>query len=170
MTDKLGPDATLAEAKDWLRRRVDEGATCPCCHQFAKVYRRTMTASMAYALVLIYRHFTAAGPFATWLHVPTYLSNVAQWSVTVRGGDWAKLVHWGLIEERRDELREDGSSRTGWYRITSDGKLFVQRKLKVKKYVHIYDGQKLPREVPEEIDIADALRKKFNYEELMASI
>ena len=33
-------EMTLDEAKAWLRDQVDDGAHCPCCGQFAKVYKR----------------------------------------------------------------------------------------------------------------------------------
>ena len=45
---------TLGGARDWLRDRVEKGAKCPCCGQFAKVYRRTITSGMARALFMIW--------------------------------------------------------------------------------------------------------------------
>ena len=37
---------TLGEARDWLRERIEDGEECPCCRQFAKVYRRRLYATM----------------------------------------------------------------------------------------------------------------------------
>ena len=31
---------TLTEAKQWLKERLDEGTRCPCCNQYAKIYKR----------------------------------------------------------------------------------------------------------------------------------
>jgi hypothetical protein len=156
--------ATLEEAKAWLRLRVDEGEHCPCCTQFAKVYRRPMTSSMAYALVLIYRHFRTA---TDWLHVPSYLSEVSKVGEAVRGGDWAKLTHWGLLEEKPVEDRGDGSPRAGFYRLTSLGSEFVEGRARVQRHVWIYDGRQMNRQDDETIDIHAALASRFNYAELM---
>ena len=92
------PDtATIGEVRDWLREHVEKGAECPLCHQFAKVYRRTITSAMARALVLIW-HEGGWGK-RLYVHVPSI--------DPARGGDVAKLEHWGLIEEER-VARPDG--------------------------------------------------------------
>jgi hypothetical protein len=46
---------TLAEAQDWLRERLPDGAKCPCCTQFAKVYRRKINSAMAWQLIEAWR-------------------------------------------------------------------------------------------------------------------
>ena len=63
MKTPLPEDATLEQAKEWLRVRFNEGAECPCCLQHVKLYRRPITSSMAYVLILLHREPTSiCGP------------------------------------------------------------------------------------------------------------
>jgi hypothetical protein len=164
----LPPNPSLEDARQWLRERAYKGADCPCCKQFAKVYRRKITSSMAYAAILIYRHFSN-GATDEWLHVPSFLNSVGlkpRVAAAIRG-DWAKLEHWGMLEPQPG-VRDDGSTRTGYYRITPMGRAFVERRLRVKKYIYIYNGMALAKPVSDElVDIDEALGEKFSYQELM---
>lgn len=161
---------TLAMAKDWLRARVRQGAPCPCCTQFAKVYERQITGAMAVALVIIERRFRTN---ADWLHTPTYLTANCPVGVTIRGGDYTKLVHWGLLEEK-PEVRGDSSPRAGFYKITPAGIEWARGNTRVPKYVAIYNMQPVPsRKGVGTVSIHDVLSKSrfknFNYQELMSS-
>src|SRR5947209_7322775 len=98
---------TLGKARDELRQLVEEGYRCPCCTQFAKVYRRPIHATMARELIALYR---TAG--TDWCDPPQ--------SAALRGGDLAKCRYWGLIEAQEGE-REDGSDRIGIWRMTDLG-------------------------------------------------
>ena len=64
---------------------------------------------------------------AEWLHVPSYIAEMVadhpRRAAAVRG-DWAKLKFWGLIEEKPD-VRDDGSPRVGYWRMTPLGRQFV---------------------------------------------
>lgn len=157
---------TLAMAKAWLRAQVNDGAHCPCCTQFAKVYKRKLNSSMAYVLVLVDRY-----PGSDWLHVPSYINSQvshAGVAAAVRG-DWAKLTHWGLLEEQPNQERADGSSRVGYYKITERGRLFVQCQLRVDRHIWLYDGRPLSRPGGPTVSIIEALGDRFNYAELMAA-
>jgi hypothetical protein len=154
---------TLLEAQEWLRERVDHGAACPCCTQFAKVYRRKIHSTMARDLLITYRE---AGQ--EWFHLPSLLASRAG----VRpgqGGDFCKLAYWGLIEED-DAVRDDGSTRSGWWRITDLGDQFVRNRLAVPKYARIYDGRCMGLVDESMATIRDALGSKFNYDDLMQGI
>jgi hypothetical protein len=144
---------SLGEARNWLRERVDEGESCPLCSQFAKVYRRKIHSTMARDLIRLYREVGAD----EWVHVPTVLGS--------SGGDLAKTVYWGLIEELPG-VREDGSTRVGWWSITQLGKFYVLGRVLVPKYARIYNGRLLDL-VGDRVGIQDALGDKFNYSELM---
>jgi hypothetical protein len=159
---------TLAGAKQWLRDRVADGATCPCCTQFAKVYKRPITRSMAYSLILIDRHFQK-DPVKAWLHVPSYLTRTSIVGAAIRGGDWAKLVHWGLLEEK-PEIRKDGSPRAGYYKITERGSAFARGEIRIPKFVFIYASRVLNRPSPETISVQEALGAAFDYRALMARV
>lgn len=151
---------TLEEAKQWLRERFEDGAHCPCCNQYVKLYKRKLNSFMAYALLLIDRYFRQPDA-KEWLHVPSYL--IEQ---NAPDRECAKLRYWGLIEEQPGG-RDDGNPHSGFYKITDLGKEFVARKARVPMYVFLYNGKPLRRPDTETIDIYEALGEKFNYSELM---
>ncbi|HYX22474.1 MAG TPA: hypothetical protein VFA98_16640 [Thermoanaerobaculia bacterium] len=158
-------ETTLKEAQEWLLQGVRKGVICPCCTQHAKVYSRTITNTMAYALILIERFFRRANE---WLHVPSYLNDLGldpKLAASIRG-DWTKLRHWGLIEEK-PEVRDDGSNRAGFYKITQRGVDFVHDRIQVRKFIYLYGSRVLDRPCDETISIGDALGEKFHYRELM---
>jgi hypothetical protein len=157
---------TLEEAKRWLRERFSEGADCPCCNQFVKLYKRKLNGSMSLALIYIYKYFES-NPAEQWLHVPSYLSRIIS-GATVRGGDWSKLRYWGLIEDQKG-TRDDGSERVGNYRITEEGKKFVQGLTRVPRHVFLYNQEPVKRRDEETTSIQESLGEDFNYNELMAN-
>ena len=155
---------TLEQATKWLKANVKSGAVCPCCDQLARRYQRKLSSSMAAALILIRRAFRKQ---SDWLHVPEYLTEVAAQGAIVRGGDWAKLTHWQLLEAKQDEVRKDGSRRIGFYKITDRGVDFVERRVQVAKYAFIYASHLIGlSDTTTTID--EALRERFNYGELMS--
>ena len=157
MVDKSPPPsdtATIGEGRDWLRERREVGAECPLCHQLAKVYRRTITSAMARALALIW-HEGGWGS-RLYVHVPSV--------DPARGGDVAKLEHWGLLEEERT-VRTDGG-RAGYWRVTRKGEDWLNGSVSVPKYARMYDGRLLSLTGPA-WTVFEALGKRFDYRELM---
>lgn len=145
---------TLAEARDTLQLQLDEGTTCPCCDQFAKVYSRKINAGHARALIALYR---AVG--RDWGHLATY----------DQSREASKLAYWGLIEE--ESARRDDGGRSGWWRITDLGERFLRNQLLVPKHARVYDGRLLRLDDTDGlVSIVDALGTRFNYSELMAGI
>lgn len=142
---------TLAQAKADLGALLSEGTTCPCCGQFAKVYKRKLHSAMARDLILAYRR---AG--TEWFHVRQVLGH--------DGGDFAKLAMWDLIEEA-GERRPDGG-RAGWWQITESGVLFVSGLGQVSKYARVYNGRRINLTGPL-VTIEDCLGERFNYHQLM---
>ncbi len=143
---------TLGEARTWLADRVKTGARCPCCNQFAKVYRRQINSGMARSLIAMYLH----GPEGQWVHVPT--------QVGARSREEGKLRYWGLVEEQVD-VRSDGG-RAGYWRLTPAGRAWVTGQSTVPKYVTVYNNQVL-ESYGEQITIAGALGDRFSYSDLM---
>lgn len=148
-----GLDATIAEGRAWLETVMyDEGGECPCCSQNVKVYRRKITASMARVLIDMHRdHGTA------WVHLP---------SIRSAGQDEVLTRHWALIARDADR-RPDGSTRTGWWRLTPEGVAWVTGQTTVPKYAVIYDNRCLELE-GDPVTIHDALGDRFDYADLMA--
>jgi hypothetical protein len=158
MTRPTFDDATpLGLAQKWLRERAaGEGAKCPCCSQFTRVYRRGIGAPMAHGLIRAYR---AAG--LEWFHMPTVLNRIA--------GDHAKLRYWGLIEEDEQAVANGGRTAGVW-RVTELGERFVQCLESVPRYALIYDGRLLRLDKSQGyVTIRTALGTKFDYDELMGT-
>jgi hypothetical protein len=144
---------TLDEARDRLREQLNEGAKCPCCTQFAKVYRRKINSGMARALV---KMWDKAG--MEWVYTP----RLCPWTHEVGQLSW-----WDLIEDSRD--RRDDGGRAGWWRITSRGRRFVLNQSREPKYAHIYDGRLISLDNSETVNIVEALGARFDYRALMES-
>lgn len=156
MITSLSSSTPLHLVRDWLRQRVDEGATCPVCQQHAKVYRRKINSGMARSLIAMYH--AGGRENLDWVHVPTQIG--------ARSREEGKLAYWDLVEEERVK-RPDGG-RAGYWRVTLLGELFVLGKIGVPKYARVYNGRALSLDPTERVTIKDALGDKFDYAELMA--
>jgi len=157
------PNAPLADAIKFVEAHMRVGVFCPCCGQFAKIYKRKLNVCMAYALGLIAREQKRRPN--EWLHAPSYLHKAAVRGPTVRGGDFAKLVHWGALIPK-PEIRNDGSNRAGFYKITKTGLDFVDGKIKLAKHIHLYAGRFCGFST-ELTTFRQALGEDFDYDELM---
>lgn len=144
----------LGDAKAWLKEHLDEGVSCPCCSQLAKIYKRKIHAGMARGLIAAYRN----GGGNRFVHAPSLVPDY-------QNTDFARLVLWALVEEEPSK-REDGG-RPGWYRLTARGIAWVRDAEPLHKYVLTFNNSVFRREGPM-VTIRDALGSKFNYEELMA--
>jgi len=134
----------------------DRGYNCPCCGQLVKRYYRKLNSNMALTLLLLYR---------SGLKGYVHIENFMQQRGHKRSGDFPYLVHWRFLEKMPGE-RQDGSSRTGFYKITGLGIMFAEGKLYAREKIMIsnnrfegFDGG--------DISIQTALTNKFNYDELM---
>jgi hypothetical protein len=143
----------LDEARSWLRSRVEEGETCPCCQQFAKIYPRTIHSTIARALIKVYN----AAPAGDWVHLATVAGPACE------GG---KARYWGLMEEEAGIFVTTG--RSGWWRLTNLGRSFVRGGTAIPKYAYVYDKRCLRVDGPE-VTIQDCLGTKFSYDELMST-
>lgn len=153
---------TIGEARQFLIENGEKGTICPCCERIVKIYHRSITSAMAYGIVLIYRYFKNH-PNAEWLHIEDYFKTLDIPS-SIRG-DVAKLKYWELLEGKKG-LREDGSKRNGYYRMTEKGKMFAQNQLQVPKYM-IMANRKCLGFSDELTYINACFGRKFNYDELM---
>ncbi len=136
----------------------DKGARCPCCEQLVKQYKRRINAQMCYFLIRLHRltKYTQTGQryFSTQqLELPYQL-----------GGDWARLRHWGLIEQMPNH--EDRKRTSGHWGITDKGKEFVNLQIKVPEKILIHNNHFMGFD-GDEIDMQEALDVKFNYKQLM---
>ena len=166
-----GGGTSLAEAQTFVRDNMAHGVICPACGQIAKIYPRTITAMMAYALALIDRRLCGSNEF---LHVTTYLLEIKMLPNVASAirADWPKLRHWQLLEAASG-TRADGSDRVGNYRITDRGRAFVRGALAVPKHLYIYNNRVLEvvsTKPVKMITFRDTFGKRFHFDELMGNL
>jgi len=89
--------------------------------------------------------------------------------IASKGGDYAKLKFWGLIEQKPHE--DDPSKKdSGFWKPTSKGVEFVQARCNVPRVALVYNGKLIKFENDNEtVSIIDCLGKKFDYRELMGT-
>ena len=156
---------TLNEAKTELRKNWKEGAECPCCTQFVKLYRRTITSSMA-AWLIEFFHADLDGDPEGWIKV-----SARDWKY-MKGGDYAKLRHWGLIEAHPDNQEAGAPDRksAGYWRITMHGRDFVRGRCAVRQHVHIFADRRIESGAGgNPVLIWECLRNRFSYNDLMGA-
>jgi hypothetical protein len=155
---------TLSQAEKWLKDRLDDGVECPCCHQFAKRYRRRMNSTIARWLIAFYKAYKDEDG---WVHVAD-AAIVLGMGPSARSGDYGKARFWGLIEEfpHNDDPKK---KTTGMWRLTKRGKSFVRGKITVKSYALVFNNECKALE-GDQMTIQDALGAKFNYTELMSGV
>ena len=164
------------------------GLDCPCCGQFAKIYKRKLNSEMAFGLIRLH-YLACCKPIDTakpasdsaFGSVPTagyhgkYSANYSvYWHVSeimrgygskMVGGDFAKAAHWGLIEPMANE---DETKRTaGMWRLTGKGVAFARGFCAMPSHVFVYDGEPQGFSI-ELVKIRQALHSRFDYAELMA--
>lgn len=157
----MNENITISEAKASMRPLLRKGVVCPVCNQFVKQYSRSITSSMAYGLVLL-NYYIWKYKDVEWIHLETYFKGMPSIPSSIRG-DLPKMRFWGLIEPRMDE-KDDGNPNSGYYRVTQQGKDFVNGKVKVLSHVLIYNNKMygFPPEA-KEISIEQAIKNKFDY-------
>lgn len=149
--------STIEEGKQYLRKNWEKGVPCPCCGQMVKLYTRHIYARMALDLIDLYK-LDRNNP-NQYFHITEIEGNRRS-----GGGDFAKLVYWGLVVEQKND---DETKRTsGYWAITKKGRDFVNIKITVPKSVKIFDG-KFFGYSEKHVTIRDSLGKKFDYSELM---
>ena len=166
----LDPSTTIKEAQDKIKTLVrGPGVHCPVCRQLVRIVEKDLSPEMGYVLILLYRHFQES---ADWLDIAKYLESMVAIGSEATGGEWRKLVHWGLILERppvkRSVLSKEPPVKTvGFYRLTDRGKGFILGQLKVPKSVLLYQGNLLEFS-GKTITIQECLGKDYIYEDLLA--
>lgn len=153
LPDEITGDTPLREVKDWLFERITSGgAICPCCEQYAKLYRRSITSPMARGLIKQYRE--AGREFA---HTASLVKSETH--------EASQLSWWGVLEEA-NRIRPDGG-KAGWWRVSDLGAAFARNEVRLPKYAYVYNGKVVRMDSAKTVSITEALGVKFNYQELM---
>jgi hypothetical protein len=129
--------------------KTGESCYCPLCERHAKIYRRKIHASMAKALLEVLK----LGGDAEYFHYSVL-------TVPALSGDFAKLVHWGLIQQKPDCL--------GFWLVTEKGVEFAKKQTTVPKYVFLWEGVPM-KYSDEQVNIIQALGDKYSYSEIMTA-
>ena len=150
---------TLEIMRDFWKAQISgDGAYCPCCDRWGKVYKRSLTAAMARALMwLVHQEARSDG----WVHVP---SIAPPWML--RSPQLPTLRMWGLVEGASGGTTKLQSS--GLWKPTPLGIAFVHNRATVQKYVFVYNDTVQDTE-GDQIFIGDALGAKYNYEAIMTN-
>lgn len=130
---------TVAEAKKYLLDHAMKGTKCPCCGLIVHVRKRTIHRSMAIVLALLEKHARAHGD--EYVHVNGLIAVAPELSPRERAkvrGDWTRLGAWGLIEQRQVESKK---KRSGFWRISHSGRLFVAGRLRVRSHLYFFNQQ-----------------------------
>lgn len=149
------PSDSLQEVRRYVFGNLKYGVCCPACGQHAQVRARSITKKMAEWLCLLVAKATRSpGKF---FHVNEVSSQ--------GGGDYAKLIKWGLLETMPNN---DPAKRTsGMFRPTRLGINFARGFAEVPSHVFVFNnkvwGKKLSK-----IRVSDV--KRFNWASFKAAV
>lgn len=139
--------STVAECRAEVDVLARAGHTviCPCCEQDVAVYKRPLYGSMVKAML---RMCVSAEEEGAWVRMKD-----------TRGGDYAKLRFWGLVESK--------GKNSGIWRITPYGMRFLRSEISVPRHVFIYKGELIPLPVKKFVTMNEAIHKVFSLAEAM---
>jgi len=153
----------LEAAKRHVEQEATAGVTCPCCGQYVRRYRRTITSGMARALIMMRN--ASRDNRGQWLNVLPVLDESPD-AVRLRA-DYTKLRFWGLIDNK-EARRKDGSKRVGVWKVTPLGYAFAEGLAWIPKYRTIQNNELIDEDdTGGQVNIAEALGAEFNYAEIM---
>lgn len=145
---------------------MSKGCKCPVCNQNVRLQKYTINAETAKCLIDLYK-LNKKHPDKIWFHVAEDIKI----GISVSGA-FAKLRHWGLIEQLPKNNTQVNKRTSGMWRITDKGMDFVLNRIKIEKFIKVYnqtfygyDEEITDKNKP--ITITDAISTKFNYQELL---
>lgn len=166
MKNTVNNDLTIQQARDIMRPLLNKGTKCLCCGLRTQLYTRSLTSSMVYGLILLYKEsqgWIEQGKPDPFVHLETLFKESAIPS-SIRA-DVVKAKFWGFIQAR-GEKKDDGNPNDGYYALTQKGTQFILGKILVQKSVKIYNNTFYGFDGPE-IDVWGAIKNKFSYKDLM---
>ena len=148
---------TLEDAKtEWVSAIHGDGAHCPCCDRWGKVYRRHFNSSMAKALIWL------VGEGFDWTDVP---NTAPKW--LTRTNQLPTVRWWGLVVRRESEDR--AVKHSGMWQPTRRGIAFASNEIELPSTVYTYNN-KVVRYDDNLIRIQDAFKTHFDYEQVMLPV
>lgn len=148
------PSNSLEAARKYVFGNLMEGSSCPCCSQHVQLRGRTITKGMSKWLCSLVSLFVQEERF---YHVHEISSQ--------GGGDYAKLLKWGLIETM---VNTDPTKRTsGMFRPTKLGIEFTRGIAKVPSHVFVFNNKVWGKKLTQ-MRIADV--KRFNWQTFKTAV
>jgi hypothetical protein len=147
---------TLTAAKEFWEDHIDtkEGAICPCCEIFGRIYRRPFNTVAIQALAALYRHTKLNGE--GFYHYLDFFGKPY--------GDFPKFTHLKLIVRATND---DPVKRTsGTYKIQQPGIAFVESRLAIPSRLCLGPGNELLEVFGEQKRIGE-FWPEFNFTDLM---
>ena len=147
----------IAQARaHWADVIKHEGGICPVCNRWGRIYRRGINRTMARSLIWL---SSQEGDENGWVDVPATAPKDV-----VRTNQLSTLKWWGLIESAAND--DPKKKRSGVWRMTYQGRLFVDGEIRVPKFVYTYNDS--VREVSlETVSLRDCFEDPFDYRAVM---
>lgn len=149
---------TLDKSKEWLEAAVrgnNNGALCPCCDRFDKVYNYCIPGSAVTSIANLCVAAKAKPDAA--IHCTAFTGN---------SGAVAKLRHLALIYQPENQKYTGGKTGGSWA-ITQKGIGFVQGTIPIPSHLIIYHDKLIG--VSETNKYIQEFWPNFNYRELMGA-
>jgi hypothetical protein len=130
----LYPPTLAAARSQVMSKRWDKDNSCPVCDQHAVEYTHTLYSTQMDAVRLLMARQTEENNFVFTKYPPGHRAALDEFLELVNKlqGDWAKIAHFGIIEE-------DGCHRSMW-RITPLGREFLDSKVRIPRKVYTYNA------------------------------
>jgi len=148
---------TLSLARMYLYDNLDEGVRCPCCHKFARRYRRRFNGTMARSLMWLVRAYAETGD---WVNVA---KTAPRWVVR---SNQLPTIRWWKLAIRPADCEDPKLKHSGSWKPTEKGIAFVNREIKIPSTCVTWNGEVEDLE-GDYVDIKEILGVKFDYSEVM---
>lgn len=145
----LTNDLNIARAR-WRLEIEGAGGFCPCCDRWGKVYKLKLNKGLVRALYWM----TVNGDEDGWVDVQR---TAPRW--ILRGKTYSLLAHWGLIESKAE--------RSGVWRPTARGRMFVQGFETAPSAVYVFDDKVLAVDSTN-VSFTSCLGVDFNLAEILS--
>lgn len=155
MTEPVpSPTSTLESVRRYIAENLDDGVRCPACSRHNKRYPRRFNSGMAAWLCVCVRIYLRE-------QRPVNVSEIR----LSRRGDPHFLAHWDLAHTH--EVEQPAPTRTdGYWLPTERGFDFVLGRISIPSVAIIVNNE-VEGFAGREITVQQALRRRFDYAELM---
>ena len=143
------------------KRKQSGGSRCPCCEQYVKEYKRTLSANMCNFLqsLVVKSAMDQANGGDGWVHFK---------DCAYGSHDYPYVRDWLLAERAPSTSTKKKSS--GMYRPTQLGVDFVFGRAQVPKYIYTYNGKRTGEDNTEMISFKSVKIEHFDLEKMLGGI